>query len=503
MPVLTMRGVGAAWAASGPILDAVSLSLERGFYGLVGANGAGKTTLLSVLASELAPIEGAVARWPRDASIAHCRQEIVRRDRDVDTLAAREDGAATELRGRLALDPAALERWETLSPGERKRWQVGAALAREPDVLLLDEPTNHLDGEARARLMGALRRYSGLCVIVSHDRAVLDALTTSTLRIHRRQVTTWPGSYSQAKALWERARAELEQEARRASARVRAAEAHLDAARRTQAAAATQVSAGRRMRDRHDSDARGALAGTKASWAASKAGRVTAVARSSLERARREVPDVERDVRLGGRVFAGYERAPRPVLFHLELDAVHRGQRAVLRDLCVTVGREDRLRVEGPNGAGKTTLLDALMASTAHPERVLYLPQELPLSARESALDELRGLQPDARGRTLSIFAALGSEPERLLRRAPEHLSPGEARKLVLARALASHVWALVLDEPTNHMDLPSVERLEVALAQYPGALVLVTHDDALAARLTTRALHVKDGAVASRGGAR
>ena len=80
--------------------------------------------------------------------------------------------------------PTALERWSTLSPGERKRWQIGAALAREPDVLLLDEPTNHLDAEAREWLVSALRRFRGVGVLVSHDRELLEALTTSTLRVH-------------------------------------------------------------------------------------------------------------------------------------------------------------------------------------------------------------------------------------------------------------------------------------------------------------------------------
>src|SRR5262249_47506622 len=154
---------------------------------------------------------------------------VDRCDDDVDALAKREDGLAGELRGRLALDPNELERWRTLSPGERKRWQIAAALAREPDVLLLDEPTNHLDLDARKRLLSALRRFAGLAVIVSHDRAVLDALTTSTLRIHQRSVTLWPGRFSEAKPLWEQARAEQEAAHDAARERVRAAEVHLDA----------------------------------------------------------------------------------------------------------------------------------------------------------------------------------------------------------------------------------------------------------------------------------
>jgi ATPase subunit of ABC transporter with duplicated ATPase domains len=96
----------------------------------------------------------------------------------------------------------------------------------------------------------------------------------------------------------------------------------------------------------------------------------------------------------------------------------------------------------------------------------------------------------------MSVFAALGSEPERVLRGEASHLSPGEARKLVLAEALARQVWALVMDEPTNHLDLPSVERLEAALSAYPGCIVLVTHDDVFARNITTRSVRVENGTV-------
>jgi ATPase subunit of ABC transporter with duplicated ATPase domains len=250
------------------------------------------------------------------------------------------------------------------------------------------------------------------------------------------------------------------------------------------------------MKDRNDSDARGILATTKAQWASSKAGRVAAAARTGLERAQRAVPVFERDTTLGGRVFASYERAHAPVLFHVSEDVVQRGKHVVLRDVRVTIAREDRVRVEGPNGAGKTTLLEALVGSLRRPERVLYLPQELTQEEKADTLERLRGLDSEKRGRMLSIFAALGSEPERVLRAEADHLSPGEARKLVLAEALSQQVWAMVMDEPTNHMDLSSVDRLEAALAEYPGAIVLVTHDDAFAANVTTRSLHVEYGTV-------
>ncbi|RYZ01275.1 MAG: ABC-F family ATP-binding cassette domain-containing protein [Myxococcales bacterium] len=496
MTVVETHGLGVAWAASNPILESVSLVLDRGLYGLVGANGAGKTTLLAMLSGRLAPHEGEVMVRPRGAIIAYCPQKVDELGADLRALAVRDDALAAQLRGRLALEADELQRWNTLSPGERKRWQVAAALAQEPDVLLLDEPTNHLDAQAREDLLGALRRFKGVGVVVSHDRVVLDTLTRDTLRVHGRRVTLYPGPYSEARQLWSSERAREEQQHESARKRVKQTEARLDQARRAQAAAASGVSTRARMKDKNDSDARSILATTKASWADARAGRVVSAVRGELERARGAVPFMERDATLGGKVFADYERAPNPVLFHLDETELRAGRHVVLRDVRVTIGREERVRIEGPNGAGKTTLLSALVASQARPERLLHLPQELEPAALAALTERLSGLDSAARGRVLSIFAALGSDPERILRGERSGFSPGEGRKLALAEALGRSVWALVLDEPTNHLDLPSIERLEAVLAGYPGCVVLVTHDDAFAARTTTRALRLSQGVI-------
>jgi ATPase subunit of ABC transporter with duplicated ATPase domains len=496
MAMFELHGVGVAWATSAPVFESVSLVLSTGFYGLVGSNGAGKTTLLSILAGELRPHEGSIVLTPPGATVAYCRQRVDECDRDIDALAERYDGAAAELRGRLDLDPSELDRWPTLSPGERKRWQIAAALGREPEVLLLDEPTNHLDSDAQKRLIGALRRYKGLAVIVSHDRRVLDALTTATLRLHQRNVTLFSGSFSEARQHWEQARSDDEAAHHRAQERVRALEAELHSARSTQAAASRAVSARARMKNKNDSDARGILATTKAQWAEAKAGRVAAVTRSELAKAREAIPNIQRDPTLGGKVFANFERAPNAVLLHLNQAELKRGDHVVLRDVRLTLEREARLRVEGPNGAGKTTLLEALLGAAPRADRILYLPQELSTDAIQESLDRLHSSDTETRGRLLSIFAALGSDPGPVLQAKAAHLSPGEARKLVLAEALSRQVWALMMDEPTNHMDLPSIERLEAALALYPGCVVLVTHDDAFAERLTSQSITVGGGRV-------
>ncbi|HSN15013.1 MAG TPA: ATP-binding cassette domain-containing protein, partial [Anaeromyxobacteraceae bacterium] len=185
MPRIRLERLTFAYADAAPILEDAQLTLDDGWTGLVGENGAGKSTLLALVARALAPTSGALRVEPGGARVVLCPQRVDEPGQDAAHLAGRDDGEARRLRHALRLDPADLARWATCSPGERKRWQLGAALAACPDVLLLDEPTNHADGDARALLLDALRRFRGLGVVVSHDRALLDALTTRTLRLHR------------------------------------------------------------------------------------------------------------------------------------------------------------------------------------------------------------------------------------------------------------------------------------------------------------------------------
>jgi ATPase subunit of ABC transporter with duplicated ATPase domains len=499
LPRIRLERLSFAFTDAVPILEQADLVLDEGWTGLVGENGAGKSTLLALIAGALAPVEGRVRLEPEGALVVLCPQRVDAAGPDAPALAARDDGEARRLRAALALDPPALARWETLSPGERKRWQLGAALARDPDVLLLDEPTNHVDGDARALLVGALRRFRGAGVLVSHDRALLDALTVRTLRVHRGTARLWPGAYGAARPRWEAETAAAWNARGAAQAERRRAERRLDDARRSRAAADRARSG--RDRDPKDREARSMGAKNLVAWAEDRLGRNVGILRREVERAAAAVPDAPVEKTLGGSVFAGWSRAPRPTVLALDRDALDvlpraRGERdptPLLRDVHVRLGREDRVRLEGPNGAGKTTLLRALLAeSTLPPDRLLVVPQELAPEDAARALDEVRSLAPDVRGRVLSVVAALGSDPERLLRsRDP---SPGEARKLLLALGLGRHAWALVLDEPTNHLDLPTVERLEEALAAYPGAVLLVTHDDRFAARCTSSAWRIASG---------
>ena len=495
MAALVFRGVSFAFSDGTPLLSEVTFRLPPGVHGVVGENGAGKTTLLRLAARDLSPDRGTIAIEPRGALVVMCRQTAEEPGDDVRELAADTSGEALATCDLLGLDPAALDRWGTLSFGERRRWQLAAALHRAPDLLFVDEPTNHLDADARARVVAALRRFRGTALVVSHDRALLDEVCGGTLRVHNGRVDVYTLPYSRARAEWEReAHARQDERAARVAERDAAAR-RLAEARDRRARADGMRSTGRRMKDENDSDARGIGADFKVARAERHLGKLVGARRGELERAAAAVPEHEGGRAVGRSIFVGYEPAPRAHVLRLDTPALFAGDHRVLSDVRVSVGRGARIHVAGPNGAGKSTLVSALVEASSLPaERLLHLPQDVGPGEAARLLAEVRALPPDARGRALSLVAALGVEPDRLLASAAP--SPGEARKLALALALGRRVWALVLDEPTNHLDLPSIERVEAALAGYPGALLVVSHDERFAARVTTERWTLRRGRI-------
>jgi len=493
MPSIRALGASFAHHDAVPLFESADFVLTSGWTGLVGPNGAGKTTLLRLLAGELRPNSGSLRFEPERPLVHLCPQRVDEPDEAVVDLAWDASGPALRLKDELSLDFEMLQRWPSLSPGERKRWQIGSALARLPDILLLDEPTNHLDANARDRLLRALRRFNGVGVVVSHDRALLTELTERTLWIEAGEIEVFRTGYGDARAQRDEAYTRSLETLTRAQEAQRRLERRLAEARDDQRRATASRSTGKRMRNRHDSDARTLAADFHAEQAQKRIGRQVGIVRREAARAAQVVDTMELRKELGRGVFLDWEPAPKSTLVALDRAAIAAGERTLLSDVHLVVGRNDRIHVAGPNGAGKSTLVRAILdAAQLPPEKVLHLPQELSPDDGRAVLAAVCDLPPDERGRVLSLVAALGLDPSRLLATADP--SPGEARKVWMALGMARHAWILILDEPTNHLDLPAIERLEEALRAWPGALILVTHDGPLAERCTDRRWQIREG---------
>ncbi len=495
MPAIHLSDVSFSYTSAVPIITDCSFDLGPGWTGLVGANGSGKSTLLGLITGELTPDAGSVAVEPAGLSPTLCPQRVDDLTPEIESFALDWDRDAVRLRAKLDLDASAIDRWATLSPGERKRWQIGAALVANPDVLLLDEPTNHLDAEARGLLSGALKEFSGCGVIVSHDRAMLNDLTESTLRVVGGRVESWNGGYDSAREGWQMRDAQLlERHEKLRNEQKKLARRIADQRRKSQQKDAERIRE-RRSAGIHDLDTRGTAASYKHERGQKTGAQTVFSMTNSLARVTSDIEAIPFDKQLGGPISFDFEPAPKEFLIRYD-GPVTAGDRELF-DVDIGVRRGDRIRISGPNGAGKTSLVRALVNAASVPEdRLLYLAQETTAADAASWLGTVRALPNDERGRVMSIVALLGAGPGALL--ASDQPSPGEARKLAMALGLGTPRWLLVLDEPTNHLDIDAIERLQDGLVTYPGALITITHDDALADAVTERTWRVSpEGVVA------
>jgi len=491
MPLITLQNVD--YSVGGPLLlEKAELSIESGErIALIGRNGAGKSTLMKLMAGELKPDDGEVRvqqgvrvtrleqEVPHGASgsvfdvvadglgeLGHWLAEFHRLSHaetfDGDAMGkvqARIDAAdgwaldqrVSETLTKLELDGDA--EFGRLSGGMKRRVLLARALVAGPDVLLLDEPTNHLDIEAIDWLEGFLKGWNGCVVFVTHDRRFLRALATRIVEIDRGQVTSWPGDWDNyERRREERLNAQAQENAR------------FDKLLAQEEVWIRQGIKARRTRDE---------------------GRVRRLKAMRMERGQRR--------ELGGNVrleAAAGENSGKKVIDVKDVSFAF-GERVMIRDFSTTIMRGDRIGLIGPNGSGKTTLLKLLLGEL-QPDRgevrqgtnlqIAYFDQyRATLREDWSAIENVAEGADfiDLNGKRKHVHAYLQDflfTPERA--RAPiTRLSGGERNRLLLAKLFAQPSNLLVMDEPTNDLDVETLELLEELLGDYTGTLLLVSHD--------------------------
>jgi ATP-binding cassette subfamily F protein uup len=501
-----------------PLLDAVSLQVEeRERVCVIGRNGTGKSTLLRILGGDQAPDAGSIwlrsglrrARLEQDVPLSSDRSvfDVVAdglgeikslvaayHHAAVDVVAdpsparldalgrlqhelEEQDGWRVEQRVELVLSKLELDAdasVQALSGGWRRRVLLARALVAAPDVLLLDEPTNHLDIEAITWLEAFLADYAGAVVFVTHDRAFLQRLATRIVEIDRGAVTSWPGDYATYLRKKEEMLASEALQQEKFDKRLAEEEAWL---RRGVKA--------RRTRDE---------------------GRVQALMAMRQERAARRSQV--------GTVRLQAERAEASGQLVFDAKGVSKtfGSVPIIREFSTRVRRGDRIGVIGPNGAGKTTLLRLLIGELAPDSgevrqganvQVAYYDQQREQLDPEKTVFETIGDGNDrvtVNGRTRHVNAYLDDflfPPERAMSPV-KSLSGGERNRLLLARLFTRPANVLVLDEPTNDLDLETLELLEAELVEWPGTVLLVSHDRAFLDNVVTSTLVLEgDGRVA------
>jgi ABC transport system ATP-binding/permease protein len=473
MPLVTLDRVSMAYGHL-PLLDEVAMQVDaRERVSVIGRNGTGKSTLLKIVSGEIPPDEGTVWRQP-SLRIARLEQDVpLSAHRTVFDVVAEGHTHHLEadeawlrehhvelILSRLELPADAIV--DTLSGGWRRRVLLARALVGQPDLLLLDEPTNHLDIEAIQWLETFLAEYEGAVMFVTHDRAFLQRLATRIIELDRGKLTSWPGNY----ATYLR--------------------------RKEEALANEQVLADKFDKKLAEEEV-WVRQGIKARRTRNE-GRVKALEAMRAERAARREQM--------GNVRLQVEQAEQSGKLVFEAKAISKGFAGtpIIRDFSTRVIRGDRIGLIGPNGAGKTTLLRMLLGELkpdggeirlgANVQIAYYDQQREQLDPDRTVFDTV-GEGNDtvtSNGRTRHVHAYLRDflfSDERA--RSPvKALSGGERNRLLLARLFTRPANVLVLDEPTNDLDLETLELLEEQLVEWPGTLLLVSHDRAFLDNVVT-----------------
>jgi len=480
--------------------------------GLIGPNGAGKSTILRLITGEDEPDAGRIALQPNTIVGLLAQEPLVGDARTVLEAAQRPSIALREVWAQLtALEEAALQDEDTLhqydelhhryqdlggydcenrakevlaglgfteaawdrsvsvlSGGERTRLAMVQLLVLQPDLLLLDEPTNHVDWEASEWLQEYLRRYPGAALIVSHDRYFLDDVCEEIIELERGRTKTYQGNYtaySKKKAIEREQAEELRQRQVEEIAR--------------QEAIIQRLRSHRKYDSMH-----------------SRERQLERLQQGLIEKPREEARNLK--LRPGEVAASGREVLSGRGLSH------RFGERTLFTALSLDLERGERLAIIGPNGAGKTTLLKDLAGeqqptsgSVTYGHRVqpAYFAQDLTSLDPEStvfetiwdtgAVDNQQVMQ------VLHQFLFVGDA----LSKSVADLSGGERTRLALCKLLITRPNLLLLDEPTNHLDIPSREAVERALRNYPGAVVVVSHDRYFLEAVATRLLEIRSGA--------
>lgn len=454
------------------VLRDVSATLPCGWTGLVGDNGCGKSTFARIACGRLAPDRDTVA--PRLFSV-YCEQDASAEPDALYDFAAAYDRDAVVLRRDLGVEDDWPWRYDTLSCGQQKRLQVACALWQRPDLLVMDEPTNHVDAPTREAIAAALARFKGVGLLISHDRALLDALCVQCLFMAEGRLTVRPGGYSQGRGQGElerKAALRQREQAKREKKRL-AGEAQR---RREEASRAAGMRSCRNL-DPKDHSGKERVKLAVYTGKDGVAGKLSSRMESRLSRAEETLAQVKVEKRYDGDLWMRAEPSARKVLYRQPEMTLALGERQLLVPP-LSIGNTDHIALTGPNGAGKTTLVSEVARRIDPTARVLVIPQEPTAEQCRDALSRLASLDSRSRGRVLAVAAALNSDPDRLVE--GERTSPGEMRKLMLGLGILDEPELIIMDEPSNYLDLHSVEALERLLAAFPGALLLVSHDAAL-----------------------
>jgi len=453
-------------SSSEHIFKDLSLELFSGWNALVGANGTGKTTLLKLITKELKPQSGSVTN---KLLSAYAPQSTEFLPQNAEAFFSSYESRSFQLKNLLEIEDTWLYRWESLSHGERKRVQIAVALFLEPDVLIVDEPTNHLDIQTKEKLFRALESYEGIGILVSHDRKLLDLLCTKTFVLKNGKLTKIKSNFSTAIKELNAVKNFKQQQKMQHSKELKKLEKQIQSAKESVSRSKSRLSL--KNVDKKDSDAKAKVYLAKITSKNKYEGQAVKTATSKKEQLLKDDFTIEKEYEKGIMFERDIDSRKFPFVIEKTTETINGFTFEIPR---LVIEKGDKVWIQGDNGSGKTTFINYVLSHLS-PNDYLYIPQEMSEEDSQKFFKEIKELSAEKQGEIFTIITRLSSDPKSLLQ--SKTPSPGEVRKLLIAKELLNNPPLIILDEPTNHMDIDSIMSIEKALNEFQGAVLFISHD--------------------------
>jgi len=452
------------------IFENLNLDFQEGWSCVVGSNGSGKSTLLKLISKEIKYENGTIKG--NDLTY-YCPQNTEYQPKNLEDFMLTFNSKSFKIREMLDIKDYWLYQWNNLSHGERKRLQLALALFEEPDILLVDEPTNHLDGKSKKILLNALKSFKGIGILVSHDRELLDNLSQASIILKNKNVIAFKSSFSKAMIEYNKNIEFLEKTQIKQNTELKKLKKAIQLQREKVSQSKKRFS--KKSIDKNDSDSRNKVNLAKLTGKDKNDGQIITKLQSKQKQLLSNAIMTDKTYKLGIEFNSIKSKNIFPILIKNNILMLSETKKLTYPTL--TINEYDKIGIIGENGSGKSSFFNNILNTIDLKDEYLYIPQEITNEESKKFFDEINGLSNDIKGEIYTIIRKLSSDPIKLQ---DSFLpSPGEIRKLMIAKGLLENPSLIILDEPTNHMDLDSIISLELALKEYDGTMIIISHDKA------------------------